>query len=340
MQAEPIKKILFFSSKNYDIRFFKNFNNQLPIDSQFSLTFLDERLDEKTALMTADFDAVCIFVNDLCNQQVLDTLFTNKIKVLALRCAGFNNVDIKHANKLGIKVVRVPAYSPYAVAEHAMGLILALNRKTHKAYNRVREENFDINGLFGFNLFNKTVGVIGTGKIGCCFASICKGFGMKLLGYDPYPSKLFLEELGGTYVGLEEIWKECDVISLHIPLTVDNKYLINGETIDKMKDNVFIINTSRGALINTAEVIPRLKNRKIGGLGIDVYELEEHFFFKDRSLDINNDDVLARLMTFHNVIITGHQAFFTKEALEAISEVTLKNLLELNQSSQCKNELK
>ena len=337
---KTVKSLLFFSSKAYDISFFTAYNNSLPTESQFSFTFLDERLDEITSKMTIGFDAVCIFVNDTCDAKVLDILKHNNIKVIALRCAGFNNVDLKHAKELGIKVVRVPAYSPYAVAEHAIGLLLALNRKTHMAYNRVREDNFDINGLCGFNIYKKTVGIIGTGKIGCCFASICKGFGMKLLGYDPYPSKFFTDECGGTYVTLEEIWKSADVISLHVPLMPETKYLINSNTLDKMKDGVVIINTSRGALVNTKDVIQKLKSKKIGALGIDVYEQEEKFFFKDLSHEINTDDVLSRLMTFKNVIITGHQAFFTKEALLAISEVTLNNLLEINKTSECKNEVK
>ncbi len=336
----PLKSICFFSTKNYDIKFFNAYNVSLPQDSQFSFTFLDDRLDERTAKMATNFDVVCIFVNDCCNSAILDILHTNKVRIIALRCAGFNNVDIKHANELGMKVVRVPAYSPYAVAEHAMGLLLALNRKTHKAYNRVKEENFDINGLIGFNLFKKTVGLVGTGKIGCCFASICKGFGMRILGYDPYPNKYFVEECGGKYVSLDEIWQESDIISLHVPLNAETKYLINGVNVDKMKDGVFIINTSRGALVNTKEVIQRLKNKKIGALAIDVYEQEENFFFKDLSEEVNTDDVLARLMTFHNVIITGHQAFFTKEALTAIAEVTLDNLSEICKSAQCKNEVK
>lgn len=339
MQA-TIKNLVFFSTKNYDIKFFTAYNSSLPAENQFSFTFLDERLDEKTAQMTGGFDSVCIFVNDCCNAAVLETLHSLKVKVIALRCAGFNNVDLKKAKELGMKVVRVPAYSPYAVAEHAMALLMALNRKTHKAYNRVREDNYDINGLYGFNLNKKTIGIVGTGKIGCCFASICKGFNMNILGYDPYPSKFFTEECGGKYVSLEEIWKQCDVISLHVPLMPETKYIINAASIDKMKTGVYIINTSRGALLNTIDAIEKLKSKQIGGLGIDVYEQEDKFFFKDLSEEINADDVFSRLMTFPNVIITGHQAFFTKEALVAISEVTLNNLLEINKAGESKNEVK
>lgn len=341
MESAPfqIQKICFFSTKNYDIKFFTSSNSTIPAENQFSFTFFDERLNEKTAKMTTNFDAICIFVNDCCNSHVLDILHSNKIKVIALRCAGFNNVDLKYAKQLGIKVVRVPAYSPYAVAEHTMALLMALNRKTHKAYNRIRVENFNINGLYGFNLKGKTVGIIGTGKIGCCFANICNGFGMNILGFDPYPSKYFTDECKGKYVKLDELFAESDIISLHVPLTQENKYLINNESMEKMKDGVIILNTSRGALINTKEIIQKLKSKKIGGLGIDVYEAEEHFFFQDLSEEINTDDVFSRLMTFPNVIVTGHQAFFTQEALTAISEVTLNNLLELNRENKCKNEV-
>ena len=335
-----VKNIVFFSTKNYDIKFFSAYNASLPPESQFSFTFLDERLDETTAKMTAGFDAVCIFVNDSCTAPVIETLHSLKVNVIALRCAGFNNVDLKKSKELGLKVVRVPAYSPYAVAEHAMALFLALNRKTHKAYNRVKEGNFDINGLYGFNFYKKTVGIIGTGKIGCCFANICKGFGMNIIGYDPYPNKFFIDEIQGKYVSLDEIWAQADLISLHVPLMPETKYMINGASLDKMKNGVYIVNTSIGALLNTKEAIERLKNKKIGGLAIDVYEQEEKFFFKDLSQEINTDDDLARLLTFHNVIVTGHQAFFTKEALTAISEVTLNNLVEINRGGECKNEVK
>lgn len=262
------------------------------------------------------------------------------IKVIALRCAGFNNVDLKRAAELGFKVVRVPAYSPYSVAEHTMGLILTLNRKIHKSYNRVREGIFDITGLMGEELQGKTVALIGTGKIGCCFASICKGFGMKIIGYDPYPSKYFEEEVGGKYISLEEIWTQADIISLHVPLTAETKYLINEKVLEKVKKGLILINTSRGALLNTKDVIVALKNKTIGALGIDVYEAEDKLFFKDMSQEIVADDVLTRLSTFPNVIITGHQAFFTREALNAISEVTLNNLIEVRKTGACKNEVK
>ncbi len=237
-------------------------------------------------------------------------------------------------------MVRVPAYSPYSVAEHAMGLILTLNRKIHKSFNRVREGIFDISGLMGEELRGKTVALVGTGKIGCCFASICKGFGMKIIGYDPYPSKYFSEEIGGRYTSLEEIWSTADIISLHVPLTPDNKYMINEKVLQQVKKGVILVNTSRGALLNTKDVITGLKNKTIGGLGIDVYEAEDKLFFKELSQEIVTDDVLTRLSTFPNVIITGHQAFFTKEALSAISEVTLSNLVEIKKTGACKNEVK
>ncbi|MGL5233553.1 MAG: 2-hydroxyacid dehydrogenase, partial [Empedobacter falsenii] len=272
--------------------------------------------------------AVCVFVNDKVNRQVIEILAKKGVKIIALRCAGFNNVDLEAAKEFGIKICRVPAYSPEAVAEHTMAMLLTLNRKTHKAYNRVREQNFALNGLLGFNLFQKTIGIVGTGKIGKAFINIAKGFGCKIIAYDLYPDQELMNN-GVEYVELDKLFKTSDIISLHCPLTPENHYMINQETIAMMKDGVTIINTSRGGLINTHEAIEALKNHKIGYLGIDVYEQEEKLFFKDLSAEIIQDDMIQRLMSFPNVLVTAHQAFFTQEALEQISEITMRSISEI-----------
>lgn len=267
-------------------------------------------------------------MNDKVNRQVIEVLAKKGVKIIALRCAGFNNVDLEAAKEFGIKICRVPAYSPEAVAEHTMAMLLTLNRKTHKAYNRVREQNFALNGLLGFNLFQKTIGIVGTGKIGKAFINIAKGFGCKIIAYDLYPDQELMNN-GVEYVELDKLFKTSDIISLHCPLTPENHYMINQETIAMMKDGVTIINTSRGGLINTHEAIEALKNHKIGYLGIDVYEQEEKLFFKDLSAEIIQDDMIQRLMSFPNVLVTAHQAFFTQEALEQISEITMRSILEI-----------
>lgn len=317
-------KIAFFSSKPYDKTFFEAENKNYG----FELNFYETHLGPHIVNAIEDEQAVCVFVNDKVNRQVIEILAKKGVKIIALRCAGFNNVDLEAAKEFGIKVCRVPAYSPEAVAEHTMAMLLTLNRKTHKAYNRVREQNFALNGLLGFNLFQKTIGIVGTGKIGKAFVNIAKGFGCKIIAYDLYPDQELMNN-GVEYVELDKLFKSSDIISLHCPLTPENHYMINQETIAMMKDGVTIINTSRGGLINTHEAIEALKNHKIGYLGIDVYEQEEKLFFKDLSAEIIQDDMIQRLMSFPNVLVTAHQAFFTQEALEQISEITMRSISEI-----------
>lgn len=319
-------KIAFFSSKPYDKTFFEAENKNYG----FELNFYETHLGPHIVNAIEDEQAVCVFVNDKVNRQVIEILAKKGVKIIALRCAGFNNVDLEAAKEFGIKVCRVPAYSPEAVAEHTMAMLLTLNRKTHKAYNRVREQNFALNGLLGFNLFQKTIGIVGTGKIGKAFINIVKGFGCKIIAYDLYPDEELMNK-GVEYVDLNKLFTTSDIISLHCPLTPENHYMINQETIAMMKDGVTIINTSRGGLINTHEAIEALKNHKIGYLGIDVYEQEEKLFFKDLSAEIIQDDMIQRLMSFPNVLVTAHQAFFTQEALEQISEITMRSISEIKE---------
>lgn len=315
--------IVFFSTKQYekDVFYEKNqfFNHKI--------TFLETRLTESSVKLAEGYEGICVFVNDVVNASVLISLKKFGIKLVALRCAGFNNVDLEAANNLGIMVVRVPEYSPYSVAEHTMGLILTLNRKFHRAFNRVREGNFSLDGLLGFDLFGKTLGIIGTGKIGISFAKIASGFGFNLIAYDKFQN-IESESIGIKYVEINEIFSNSDIISLHCPLTPETKHIINNESIAKMKKGVMIINTSRGALVDTADVISGLKSGKIGYLGLDVYEEEADLFFEDLSDQIIQDDAFTRLLAFPNVIITGHQAFFTSNALENITIATLENIKE------------
>ena len=327
--------IAFFSTKKYDQDFFDSTNT----DFNHQLTFFETGLNEHTASLTKDFNAVCVFVNDDLNAATIDLLAKNGIQLIALRCAGFNNVDLKAAAEKNIKVVRVPAYSPQAVAEHAVALILTLNRKTHKAYNRVRENNFSLEKLTGFNLYGKTVGVIGTGIIGQCFAKIMLGFGCKVLAYDIKPNEE-LKSSGVEYVELEKLLKASDIISLHCPLNEHTHHLIDGNAFEKMKDGAMLINTGRGALIDTSAVVEALKSEKLGYLGIDVYEQESGLFFNDLSETVNKDDDFLRLMSFPNVLITGHQGFFTKEALEQIAQVTLQHLTDFENKAALENEVK
>jgi D-lactate dehydrogenase len=326
-------KVTFFSTQAYDKVFFEKYN----IDFGYELEFFETQLNEQTAKLIQDTDVVCVFVNDVVNEFVIKKLAKKDVKIIALRCAGFNNVDLEAAKKFGIKVCRVPAYSPEAVAEHAMAMILTLNRKTHKAYNRVREQNFSLNGLLGFDLRGKTVGIIGTGNIGKAFAKIVKGFGCNVLAYD-IVTDAEMEKEGVTFVSLENIFKESDVISLHCPLNEHTKHIIDKKSLSIMKDHVMIINTSRGALIETVSVIEGLKEGKIGYLGIDVYEQEEKLFFRDLSADIIQDDAIQRLMSFPNVLVTAHQAFFTNEALTQIALVTFGNIQELQGNNEIKNK--
>ena len=326
-------KVAVFSAKKYDREFLGTANG-----SRHELQFLEPRLTVETAGLAAGFGAVCVFVNDRADRPVLAKLASLGIRLLALRCAGYNNVDLKAAAECGFTVVRVPGYSPYAVAEHTVGLILALDRKLHRAYNRVREGNFALDGLLGFDLHEKTAGLIGTGKIGQALAGILSGFGCRLLAFDPVPNEK-CRALGVNYVTLDELFAGSDIISLHCPLTSDNRHLINEETLRKMRDGVMLINTSRGGLLDTLAVIEALKSGKVGYLGLDVYEEEEHIFFEDRSSLIISDDVFSRLLTFPNVIITGHQAFFTREALTAIARTTVANVSAFEQGEAVPNRV-
>lgn len=327
-------KVAFFSTKKYDQDFFEQTNEKFDHE----LTFFETALNEHTASLAQSYEAVCVFVNDDLNKKTLEKLAGYGIKLIALRCAGFNNVDLEAAAENDITSVRVPAYSPQAVAEHAVALILTLNRKTHKAYNRVRENNFSLDKLTGFNLYGKTVGVIGTGIIGICFAKIMQGFGCKVLAFDIKPSDE-LKDLGVKYVAIDELLKEADIISLHCPLNEQTHHLMDADAFNKMKDGAMLINTGRGALIDTTAVVEALKKEKLGYLGIDVYEQESGLFFNDRSETINKDDDFLRLMSFPNVLITGHQGFFTKEALEQIAQVTLQNLSDFENGNELENEV-
>jgi D-lactate dehydrogenase len=297
-------------------------------DQDISLYFFEPRLGLDTLALASGFEVVCAFVNDDCNKEVVYGLAERGVKMIALRCAGFNNVDVDAAFERGISIARVPAYSPHAIAEHAVALMLSLNRKVHKAYNRVREGNFSLNGLVGFDFFGKVAGIIGLGRIGKCLAEILRGFGMTVLAYDEFKDEEFAKKTGMQYTTVEEIYAKSDVISLHAPLLPSTFHMINPDAIKKMKNGVMLINTGRGALIDTAALIEGLKNGKIGSAGLDVYEEEEAVFFEDRSDTIITDDLLARLLTFNNVVITSHQAFLTKEALGNIAKITLSNIAE------------
>lgn len=325
-------KITFFSSQPYDRIFFERYNDSLG----FELHFLEVALNEHTASLAKGSEAVCVFVNDKATAPVIASLKENGIKVIALRCAGFNNIDTEACRQQGIRVCRVPAYSPEAVAEHAVAMILTLNRKTHKAYNRVREQNFSLNGLLGFNLHGKTVGVIGTGNIGQAFCRIMLGFGCRVKAFDLIANRE-MESIGVTYHPLIEVL-QSDVISLHCPLNEQTRHLIGPETIDYIKKGAMLINTGRGALIDTKTMIQALKKGHISALGLDVYEQEEKLFFRDLSTNIIQDDDIQRLMSFPNVLITAHQAFFTDEALSQIAITTLNNVLQLLKNSNLKDQ--
>ncbi|MDY3939548.1 MAG: 2-hydroxyacid dehydrogenase [Spirochaetia bacterium] len=314
-------RIAFFDSKPYDIAFFNEENKNYGLD----IKYYEAKLTPDTALLATGFDAVCAFVNDDLSRKTIEILREQGIRLVVLRCAGFNNVDTEAA-KGKLKVLRVPAYSPHAVAEYALAMILTLNRKTHKAYQRTRENNFRIHGLLGFDLYGKTIGVIGTGKIGMTFIEILSGFGMRVLAYDAFPDAEAQKKYGFTYVDPDTLYQESDIISLHCPLNDQTYHMINEESLSKMKDGVMLINTSRGALIDSKALIVALKSRKIGSAALDVYEEEENFFFEDISDEVMPDDILARLLSFNNVLITSHQGFFTREAEQNIAAVTLKNV--------------
>lgn len=313
-------KIALFSAKAYDRDYFEQANQQF----NYSIDYFDVRLDAKTSRLAHGYSVVCAFVNDDLSRPVLTDLVNNGTRLLAMRCAGYNNVDLVAAKELGLTVVRVPAYSPEAVAEHSVGLMMTLNRRIHKAYQRTRDANFALDGLVGFNMFGKTAGIIGTGKIGIATLRILKGFGMRLLVNDPFQNQAAIE-LGAEYVDLDTLFRESDVISLHCPLFQENYHLLNAQTFAKMKKGVMIINTSRGALLNSQDAIEALKQGKIGALGLDVYEEESELFFEDKSNEVITDDTFRRLSACHNVLFTGHQAFLTREALLSIAGTTLNN---------------
>ena len=327
-------KVAFFNTKPYDRVSFESENTGQPLE----ISYFEPRLNASTALLAAGFDAVCVFVNDALDAEVIPILAKGGVRLIALRCAGYNNVDLEAAAANGLKVVRVPAYSPHAVAEHTVALILALNRKVHRAFNRVRENNFALDGLLGFDIHGLTAGIVGTGKIGLNVARILSGFGCKILAHDPYPNEQ-INALGGTYTDLPTLFAQSDIISLHCPLTRESRHLIDESALKLMRDSVMLINTSRGALVDTRAVIQGLKSGKIGYLGLDVYEEEGDLFFEDLSNQIIQDDVFARLTTFPNVMITGHQAFFTREALAAIARITLQNIRDIEASGRCVNEV-
>ena len=327
-------KIAFFDAKPYDVPSFSCYAEQNGI----AIKFFETKLNEDTVELANGFDGVCIFVNDVVNAAVIDRLSAMGVRYIALRCAGFNNVDTKHAYGK-IHVFRVPAYSPYAVAEHAIAMLLTSIRRIHKAYIRTRDFNFSLTGMTGFDLHGKTVGVIGTGKIGRVFIDICRGFGMKVLAYDKYPAEGLDNGDTVRYVSLDTLFSESDIISLHCPLTEETYHIINEESIEKCRRGVMIINTSRGALVDAEALLTAIKSRKVGGACLDVYEEESDLFFEDFSGHILEDDTLARLISMPNVIVTSHQAFLTEEALDNIAFTTVKNLVDFETNGECPNEL-
>lgn len=328
-------KIAFFDTKPYDKASFDEVNQQYGFD----IVYHKGQLNRNNVILTKGMDAVCIFVHDSADAEIIREMADNGVKLLALRAAGYNNVDLA-ASEGRLKVVRVPAYSPYAVAEHAVALMLSLNRKIHRAYWRTRDGNFSLHGLMGFDMYGKTAGIIGTGKIAKKLIHILKGFGMNILAYDVYPDERFAKEIGFAYVSLEELYRQSDIISLHCPLTEQTRNMINEESIALMKEQVMLINTSRGQLIHTNALIEGLKSKKILAAGLDVYEEEEDYFYEDKSDKIIDDDVLARLLSFNNVIVTSHQGFFTREAMRNIAETTLQNMQDFMEGKPLVNEVK
>ena len=327
-------KTILFSAKPYDRAFFASANQKY----NHALDFLEPHLDRHTAALSEGYEAVCAFVNDTLDADVLTVLADKGVRVVALRCAGFNNVDLQAAEQHNIVVVRVPAYSPHAVAEHTVALLLALNRKVHRSFNRVREGNFALEGLLGFDVYGVTAGVVGTGRIGLNVIRILRGFGCRVLAYDPYPNDE-CGQLGAEYVSMNTLLEESDIVTLHCPLSPDTHHMIDDHAIARMKNRVMLINTSRGALVDTRAVIAGLKSGKIGYLGLDVYEEEGDLFFEDLSSKVIQDDVFARLTTFPNVVITGHQAFFTEEALRNIADTTLANIRAVEDTGDCENRV-
>jgi D-lactate dehydrogenase len=329
-------RVVVYSTKPYDRKFLDEQN--AATGALHALEYLEARLDTHTAVLAQGYDGVCIFVNDNADASALQALKAQGVRLIALRCAGFNNVDLKVAAELRLSVARVPKYSPYAVAEHTIGMMLALNRQLHRAYNRVRERNFALDGLLGFDMHGRTAGVVGTGKIGAQVALALLGFGCRVLAHDQYVSA-DLERAGVRYVDVATLLQESDIVTLHCPLTPETHHLINAQSLETMKQGVMLINTSRGALLDTRAVLRALKAGKIGYLGLDVYEEEGPLFFEDRSAHLLQDDVFARLLTFPNVIVTGHQAFFTREALQRIAEVTMENITGFEAGSVPKENL-
>lgn len=324
-------KYAFFDTKPYDKPSFEKYGSE----SGVSFKYYEAKLDTDTVYLARGFDGVCIFVNDIADATVIDALCSLGVRSIALRCAGFNNVDISHAEGR-LSVFRVPAYSPYAVAEHAMAMLLTLVRRTHKAYIRTRDFNFSLSGLTGFDLHGRTVGIIGTGRIGRSFINICKGFGMKVLAYDKFEAK----DADFEYTSLERLLSQSDIISLHCPLTDETHHVINSDNISKMKKGAYIINTSRGALIDAEALLEGIKARHIGGACLDVYEEESDLFFEDFSGHILEDETLARLIFMPNVLITSHQAFLTEDALDAIAATTVKNIVQFHKEGKCDNEIR
>ena len=327
-------KVAFFDAKSYDEVSF----NKTNADYGFDIRYYQEHLNLKTVPLAKGADVVCIFVNAECNAAVIDELIKNGVKLIALRCAGFNNVDL-HAAKGRVKVVRVPAYSPHAVAEYAVSLMLALNRKIFRAVNRTREGNFALKGLMGFDMYGKTAGVVGMGRIAKELIKILHGFGMKVLAYDLNPDMEFAKQYDVRMVSLDELYAESDIISLHCPLTPETTFLINAQSIAKMKPGVMIINTGRGKLIHTEDLIEGLRTKQVGSAGLDVYEEEKNYFYEDRSDKIIDDDVLARLLMMPNVVLTSHQAFFTAEAMHNIALTTLESIKEFSEGKELTNEV-
>ena len=328
--------IAFFGSKPYDEASFNEKNSEYG----FELRYYKGHLNLNNVILTQGVDAVCIFVNDTADAATIRSLAAMDVKLIALRCAGFNNVDLKAAAEYGIPVVRVPAYSPHAVAEYAVMLMLTLNRKVHRAYWRTRDGNFSLHGLLGFDMYGKTAGIVGTGKIARELIRILKGFSMEVLAYDIYPDPEYAVRAQIEYVSLDELYRRSDIISLHCPLTDQTRYMINGDAIGKMKPGVILINTGRGQLIHTEALIEGLKEKKIGAAGLDVYEEEAAYFYEDTSDRIMDDDILARLLSFNNVIMTSHQGFFTREALDSIAHTTLQNINDFDKHRKLVNEVR
>ena len=327
-------RIIFFDIKDYDREFFEKYGKNY----NFEMSFFKSKLSLENVNLTKGYDVVCAFTNDDISKGTIDAMAENGVRLLAMRCAGFNNVSLKDINER-FKVVRVPAYSPHAIAEYTVGLILAVNRKINKAYVRTREGNFSINGLMGVDLYGKTAGIIGTGKIGQILIKILRGFDMKVIAYDLFPNQKIADELGFEYVSLDELYANSDIISLNCPLTKETQYMINRRSMLKMKDGVILVNTGRGMLIDSADLVEALKDKKVGAVALDVYEEEENYFFQDKSTQVIEDDILGRLLSFYNVLITSHQAYFTKEAVEAITVTTLNNIKDFVEGKPLVNEV-